>query len=82
MNKNLTHINTKNTRCVLFEKAERYFYKVKNNGPFDDYTCDEKCPITNFWIGSVSCAECEFNQAFHDFDNFVVCEKLKNKNIL
>lgn len=73
MNKNLIYESDKNTRNVLVEKAERYYYK-KDSKTF----CNEKCTVfKEIFIGSYWCAECEHNIGYNDYDGYIICEKIK-----
>jgi len=75
MGKNLTH-NNGDTREVLFEKYERYYYKthkISNGEPI----CIEDCLIKLYPIGSKLCQYCIHNKAFDTEKEFIICKKRK-----
>lgn len=65
-------INSDNTREVLFEKIQSYYYKT-----IHQIECVEQCMIKNrAMIGSASCVECVHNRGFDYEKRFIICSKL------
>jgi len=87
MGKNLTYNESynENTRLVLIEKSELYFYKFERFGAGIGLTgmleqggaCMEECAIKKTKIGSVNCQECVYNKAYHNNKNYIICSKIK-----
>jgi len=84
MGKNLTKHNH-NTREVLFEKYERYYYQIQRTAKgyglaglrTSGGVCLEECRITRVRIGSGVCQLCPNNRAFDREKHFVICSKIK-----
>jgi len=85
MGKDLTKHN-ENTREVLFEKHEHYYYKFHHTSRgyglkallTPGGICMEDCTIKHVRIGSGSCKECIFNKAFDSEKHFVICTRIKD----
>jgi len=73
MYKDLRHKDYDNTRQVLFEKKQVYYYKQLNTGQ-----CFENCKVYNAatMIGSHACSECVFCKGFDIKEAYIICSRL------
>jgi hypothetical protein len=71
-----------NTRQVLFEKTQLYYYKKTNAG-----LCLEECNFiggnyndieidSGINIGSCACGACPFNKGYDYENGFIICNRL------
>ena len=69
----------KNTRLVLFEKREVYYYKKDNGGKCFDICNFRKQENTEhpIHIGSGACNDCFFNNGYDNRKGYIICRKIR-----
>lgn len=59
------------TKYVLFEKQNRYYYKVSKEG-----NCFETCKINGSGIGSILCGVCGNLESKNVEEKYIICKEI------
>jgi hypothetical protein len=79
MGKDLSEYYNDDTREVLFEKQQVYYYKQGESEQFlGMIACLEQCLVINgeTMIGSGACCDCKHNKGFNEDSGFIICSRL------
>jgi len=80
MGKDLTSYYFDNTREVLFEKIQIYYYRMESDARYSGGACLEKCMLRDdgyeIMIGSSTCSKCIYNKGFDDDREYIICSRL------